>query len=146
MQDKMPKALPLSLPPPLALFSTRTEQNGQDNKYHTQVGLTVCGGYYDVDKRNCETFVDGHWNISHNLLEPRSGHSMWQSPEGILLMGGDDSSSYTTELLQVNGTSVDKFRFPYRLRYDVGLFCDWFPLVLDIAKLQYMYLLGIALC
>ena len=80
---------------------------------HKQVGLTVCGDEYNGDnKQNCETFVDGQWRVSHNLLQPRSHHSMWESPEGILLMGGY-FSGLTTELLQDDGTSVYKFTIPY---------------------------------
>ena len=87
--------------------------------YHKQVGLTVCGDdYYGDNKQNCETFADGQWRVSHNLLQRRYGHSMWQSPEGILLMGGTYSEN-TTELLQVDGTSVYKFTLPYPVRYVV---------------------------
>ena len=86
---------------------------------HKQVGLTVCGdGYQGDNLQTCKTFVDGQWRVSHNLLEQRYVHSMWQSPEGILLMGGHYSKD-TTELLQDNGTSVYKFTLPYLLKYVV---------------------------
>ena len=86
---------------------------------HKQVGLTVCGdGYQGDNLQTCETFVDGQWRVSHHLLQQRYEHSIWQSPEGILLMGGHYSPT-TTELLQDDGTSVYKFTLPYRLQYVV---------------------------
>ena len=90
---------------------------------HRQVGLTVCGDIYGGNNRhnsNCETFANGMWNVSHNLLQSRTYHSMWESPEGILVMGGYYSNTHTTtELLQDDGTSVYKFTLPYSLRYVV---------------------------
>ena len=87
--------------------------------YHKQVGLTVCGDNWNGDNpKNCETFVDGQWRVSHNLPERRVLHSIWHSPEGILLMGGY-YSGLTTELLKADGTSVYKFALPYSLLYVV---------------------------
>ena len=91
---------------------------------HKQVGLTVCGGSWSYDwghegseERNCETFADSKWQVSHNLLEERHGHSMWQSPEGILVMGGGNHDETTSELLQNDGTTVHKFTLPYGTKY-----------------------------
>merc|ERR1712079_161712 len=64
---------------------------------HTQSSLTACGGYFTGT--SCLTF-DGEWEQSHSLsAEERTNHVSWQSPAGILLMGGDDSDYTSTELL-----------------------------------------------
>ena len=89
--------------------------------HHEQVGLTVCGDRWNGENiQNCERFSNGQWRVSHNLLQRRYSHSMWQSPEGILLMGGTKSPN-TTELLQDDGTSVHKFTLPYNLEYVVSV-------------------------
>ena len=88
-------------------------------RFHKQVGLTVCGDHWYGDNvKNCKIFSDGQWRVSHNLLQERIFPSIWQSPEGILIMGGWYSPN-TTELLQDDGTSVYKFTLPYPLEYVV---------------------------
>ena len=78
---------------------------------HTQDGLLSCGG---SDERwyvgNCEKFsaLAGGWVVSHNLLQPRRQHSSWQSPAGLVLIGGWDDrwdSSRTTDLLSSSDSS-----------------------------------------
>ena len=85
---------------------------------HTQSSLTACGGgtytfagYTGL--ASCHTF-DGEWKQSHSLSEGRGGHVSWQSPAGILLMGGWDSST-TTELLS---TSTDTTTSNFSLSYE----------------------------
>ena len=85
----------------------------KDRRTHAQVGNTVCGGW-QVGSRDCETLINGQWIVSHQLLYQRYGHVMWNSPEGILLMGGTEWKSKTTELLQDDGTSVEMFQIEYR--------------------------------
>ena len=80
--------------------------------YHAQVGNTVCGGSGDESKYNCEMLINGQWIVSHQLLHERYTYVMWDSPEGILLMGGW-KSLITTELLQDDGTSVEMFQVEY---------------------------------
>ena len=65
---------------------------------HTQSGLEVCGGHDSNTMTNCLTFSDSNWTTSHTLLHPRSNHTSWISPEGVVLMGGSASPN-TTELL-----------------------------------------------
>ena len=65
---------------------------------HTQSGLEVCGGHDSNTMTNCLTFSDSNWTTSHTLLHPRSNHTSWISPEGVVLMGGSFSPN-TTELL-----------------------------------------------
>ena len=64
---------------------------------HTQSGLTLCGGKYDL--KNCLTFNYGNWAISHTGLDHTTDHSAWSSAiHGTRLLG--DTS---TELLADNG-------------------------------------------
>ena len=65
---------------------------------HTQSGLEVCGGHDSVTMTNCLTFSNGTWTTSHNLLHPRTNHTSWLSPKGVVLMGGSFSPN-TSELL-----------------------------------------------
>ena len=79
---------------------------------HTQSSLTACGGA-DTGY-SCLTF-DGEWEQSHSLSRARYDHVSWQSPAGILLMGGDWSTDYTsTELLSTTtDTTTSSFSLPY---------------------------------
>ena len=65
---------------------------------HTQSGLEVCGGHDSNTMTNCLTFSNSNWTTSHTLLQPRTNHTSWLSPEGVVLMGGSASPN-TTELL-----------------------------------------------
>ena len=94
----------------------------REDEGHTQSGFTACGGWHSI--RNCYTF-NGEWEQSHVLTLERGGHVAWQSPAGILLLGGHTSNSYTTgdipsnslqtsELLSgTSSTSTAAFNLPY---------------------------------
>ena len=86
----------------------------QSKRYHTQSGLTACGGYDSATRRSCIKFEDGSWTtLTDNLLEQRYDHSSWVNPDGdILLIGGGDSLS-TTEIVYQNGTSIRSFDLKY---------------------------------
>ena len=79
---------------------------------HTQSSFTSCGG--ETTETSCLTF-DGEWEQSHSLSEPRDEHVSWQSPAGILLMGGAGyGSRTTTELLSATtNTTTSGFSLPY---------------------------------
>ena len=80
---------------------------------HTQSSFTACGGRDGDTGTSCLTF-DGEWEQSHSLSEGRSGHVSWQSPAGILLMGGGYSSRTSTELLSTTtDTTTSNFSLPY---------------------------------
>ena len=80
-----------------------------DREYHSQSGLTLCGGLdTDAIRRSCLTFTQGTWRTSHNLVHQRDGHTSWQSYRGIILMGGNYSDD-TAELLTDSGDSVEIF-------------------------------------
>ena len=82
--------------------------------YHTQTGLTACGGgTIGSDTTNCIKFESGSWiTLTDNLVYSRSSHSSWRTPSGdILLIGGLSSgdSGKTTEIVFQNGTSIRSF-------------------------------------
>merc|ERR1719336_3247020 len=69
--------------------------------------------------KSCDTF-DGEWEQSHSLIAERKNHVSWQSPAGILLMGGDNygypdyRSHKSTELLSTTtNTSTPGFNLTY---------------------------------
>ena len=79
---------------------------------HSQSFLTACGGSgsWDQPGTSCLTF-NGEWEQSHELNVDRGGHVSWQSPDGILLMGGTGSGiSRSSELLSnIDTTSSPRF-------------------------------------
>jgi len=78
--------------------------------YHSMEKMTVCGG---IDTRtSCLTLTDAGWQITTTLLEERSYHSRWDSPDGVILLGGQYSSTTTEKILQ-DGTSTASFDLEY---------------------------------
>ena len=63
---------------------------------HGQSGQTACGGLGFLvpilPTYTCETFSEGKWSVSHQLKFQREKHSTWQSPEGVVLLGGSPSN------------------------------------------------------
>ena len=65
-------------------------------QYHTQTGLTACGGSRGIFNdessgktgMDCITLTNGSWVKSHNLTNNRYGSVAWQSPIGTMLIGG----------------------------------------------------------
>ena len=83
-------------------------------QFHTQTGLTACGGSEGLGEssviRDCITFTNGSWMQSANLTTNRWTHVAWKSPLGIILIGnfgvgktaelvGTPGILYTTEYL-----------------------------------------------
>ena len=67
---------------------------------HTQTGLIACGGDHQSHGiSTCLTFQDGSWTYS-NLNEPRYIHSSWNSPQGVMLLGGKDPNPLITSEIQ----------------------------------------------
>ena len=85
---------------------------------HSANGLTLCGapGGWDT-AATCSTFT-GQWETSHQLGVPRFGHVSWDSPSGIIIMGGRDSEAeMTTETLSPNSsTTTPAFPLAYRTK------------------------------
>ena len=88
---------------------------------HSATGLTLCGGWGDGDEgtgTTCSTFT-GQWETSHQLGVPRYSHVSWDSPSGIILLGGGDTEALqTTETLSPNSsTTTPAFQLLYDTRY-----------------------------
>ena len=81
---------------------------------HTQDGLLTCGGWDGDYISTCMKLTTEGWVVSHNLLEERRYHSSWQSPAGLVLIGGF-YSPYTTELLSSSDSSSSS---NFTLQYD----------------------------
>ena len=88
---------------------------------HTQAGRRVCGGsQYDSDPStglwsNCLTFTDGDWVASHTMEASsyRAGHCSWDSPDGLVLLGGWNTVN-TSEILSFDtGDSMEYFPLKY---------------------------------
>ena len=82
---------------------------------HSATGLTLCGGVGDEDTpTTCSTFT-GQWETSHQLGVPRWMHVSWDSPSGILIIGGGHGvTKQTTEILSHNSsTTSPSFQLPY---------------------------------
>ena len=85
-------------------------------RYHSQTGVTACGGVNDASWSTCHTISsNGSWEVSHNLAQARGGHSAWASPLGTILIGAQQHSSgrTTTEILMENGDTVPGFNLDY---------------------------------
>ena len=81
---------------------------------HSQSGLTACGGKDTHARDTCTTFSNGAWTTSHNLDPARKNHVSWNSPSGLMLLGGGFSSERTTSLLSTTTFSVSaQFELPY---------------------------------
>ena len=81
-------------------------------RYHSQSYLTACGGWDAT--RTCHTFTAGEWELSYSLSAGRWGHISWQSPAGILLMGGDINGETTELLSYTDTTTIPGFWLPYK--------------------------------
>ena len=81
---------------------------------NSATGLTLCGGF-DTDTSTCSIFSNGQWETSHLLGVPRYRHVSWDSPLGIIIIGGEDSEAqHTTETLSPNSnTTAPAFPLPY---------------------------------
>ena len=91
--------LPCTIPP----LPTR-------RNWHTQDGLISCGGYVGYYIRTCVKLstLAGGWVETHNMLGNRSSHSSWQSPAGLVLIGGYQypNGRTTTEMLSSSDSST----------------------------------------
>ena len=86
-------------------------------RHHTHDGLLSCGGADTTDTlRTCAKLsaLAGGWVVSHNLRESRFDHSSWQSPAGLVIIGGEYSGT-TTELLSSSDSSSSS---NFTLQYD----------------------------
>ena len=90
---------------------------GSPRVWHTLTRNVLCGGVYPGTSDSCLQLTetgDGWQPYSTALQTPRLAHSTWDSPEGIVLLGGYYSGD-TTELVTSADTST-KFQLNYNLR------------------------------
>ena len=85
-----------------------------NRRRHSQSGLTACGGKDSHASDTCTTFRNGAWTTSHNLDLTRKNHVSWNSPNGLMLLGGGFSNERTASLLSTTTSSISaKFELPY---------------------------------
>ena len=94
---------------------------GRPRVWHTLTGNVLCGGVYPGTSTSCLELTqtgDGWKDYSTSLNQSRLAHSQWDSPSGIILLGGYDSS-HSTELVSSAGTrSQFRLNAPVRLASD----------------------------
>ena len=81
---------------------------------HSQSGLTACGGHGSptvVD--TCTTLSGGAWATSQNLNPRRMNHVSWNSPSGLMLLGGHYSKRTTALLSTTSSSSSAQFELLY---------------------------------
>jgi len=84
-----------------------------DRRYwHTMEKMTVCGGGDTLT--SCLTLTDAGWEVTTTLLEWRYRHSSWDSPAGVILMGGFRSGR-NTEKIQQDGSTTASFKLKFTL-------------------------------
>jgi len=72
----------------------------------------LCGSYDSGTERFCLTLTDDGWERTTTLLEERWAHCSWDSPSGLILLGGEGSPR-TTEKIQQDGGSSYSFYLKY---------------------------------
>ena len=80
---------------------------------HSQSGLTACGGQDSQAQDTCTTFSNGAWTTSHHLDPFRKSHVSWNSPSGLMLLGGNYSPRTTALLSTTSSSSSAHFDLPY---------------------------------
>ena len=91
---------------------------GKPRAWHTLTGNVLCGGVYSDTSTNCLELQQngaGWTPFSTSLTESRLAHSQWDSPDGVVLLGGYFSGS-STELVNSDG-SISQFSLKYNIRF-----------------------------
>ena len=97
------------LPSTLETFALQ-DIPGSPRVWHTLTGTILCGGVYPDTSKSClELQPNGAgWTpYSTQLTESRLAHSAWESPSGVVLLGGYYSGD-TTELV-MSYDSISQF-------------------------------------
>ena len=63
---------------------------------HTMDKLFICGGYYH--SLTCLSLLSGEWVATHVLHHRRYASNSWDTSQGLLILGGDDSP-HTSEVV-----------------------------------------------
>ena len=86
--------------------------------WHTLTGTVLCGGAYDNTTSTClelKSNGDGWKEYSPGLVESRMAHSAWQSPDGVVLMGGYYSADSSELVSSTASTSQFTLKDTVRL-------------------------------
>ena len=92
---------------------------GSPRVWHTLTGTILCGGAYPNTPKSCLKLKEngaGWMPYSNGTVMSRMAHSAWDSPSGVVLLGGYYSGD-STELLSSSG-SVSQFTMNYKIRWD----------------------------
>ena len=83
---------------------------------HTQSGSTLCGGFFESNRRTCVKWEGGDWiKLTLTLSQERETSSVWTTEHGHYIMGGH-YSDMTSEYVEANSASPS-FSLKYRTRY-----------------------------
>ena len=80
---------------------------------HTTNGLLTCGG--TDNEYFCWRYINGFWEKMHELKHPRLYHSSWDSPKGVILIGGKWSEN-TSEIVTFSTNATDGFPLKHPTR------------------------------
>ena len=111
------------LPSTLETFSLPTIP-GSPRVWHTLTGTVLCGGAYPGTSTDCLELTetgDGWQPYSTVLTVSRQAHSAWDSPSGVVLLGGYDSPDSTELVNTTASTSQFTLNDPVRLRSELNI-------------------------
>ena len=80
---------------------------------HTSNGLLTCGGQDLWDY--CWRLINKQWRVMHRLIHPRWYHSSWESPRGVVLLGGKGSEN-SSEIVTFAKKSTEGFPLKHPIR------------------------------
>ena len=98
---------------------------GSPRVWHTLTGTVLCGGAYPGTSTDCLKLKengDGWQPYSTTLTQPRMAHSAWDSPSGVLLMGGYYSADSTELVTSTTSTSQFTMNDTVRLTSELNIF------------------------
>ena len=81
---------------------------GNPRVWHSLTGTILCGGAHPNTKTTClnlKSNGDGRQPHSSALVHSRMAHSAWDSPSGVVLLGGYYSAQSTELVTSTNSTS-----------------------------------------
>ena len=92
--------------------------------WHTLTETVLCGGAYPDTSANCLKLEEngaGWQPYSSALTQSRMAHSAWDSPSGVLLMGGYYSADSTELVTSTSSTSQFTMNDTIRLTSDLNI-------------------------
>ena len=111
------------IPHTLETFSLPTIP-GSPRVWHTLSGTVLCGGAYADTSADCLKLEEdgaGWQPYSSALTQSRMAHSAWDSPSGVLLMGGYYSADSTELVTSTSSTSQFTMNDTIRLIFELNI-------------------------